>query len=106
MGLSEREEQIFAEIEQQLTVEDPRFIDKVRRRTPEGRRGRRLKLAAATVVLGFVLLLGIVVSQALGLLGFALMFVGVVVGARELQTVQGDLGQRVRALLDRESGDS
>lgn len=108
MSLSEREKRIFAEIEQQLTEEDPRFVDKARRRTPEGRRGRRLKLAAAAVVLGFFLLLGIVVEgigQVLGLVGFMLMFVGVVVGVRELQTVQGDLGQRVRALLEREPGD-
>lgn len=102
MSLSEREERIFAEIEQQLTDEDPRFVDKARRRTVEGRRGRRLRLAAAAVVLGFVLLLGIVVNQLLGLIGFALMFVGIVVGVRELQTVEGDLGQRVRSLLGRE----
>ncbi len=101
MGLSEHEQRIFAEIEQQLTEEDPRFVVKARRRTVEGRRGRRLRLAAVAVVVGFVMLLGIVVSQWLGLLGFALMFVGVVVGVRELQTVQGDLGQRVRALLGR-----
>ena len=101
MSLSEREQRIFAEIEQQLTDDDPRFVDRARRRTPEGRRGRRLKLAALAVVVGFVLLLGIVVQQALGFIGFGLMFVGVVVGARELQTVQGDLGQRVRALLGR-----
>lgn len=105
MGLSEREQRIFAEIEQQLTDEDPRFVDKTRRRTVEGRRGRRLRLAAAAIAIGFLLLLGIVVQQWLGFLGFALMFVGIVVGARELQTVQGDLGQRVRALLGRESED-
>lgn len=101
MGLSEREQRIFQEIEQQLTEQDPRFVDKARRRTVEGRRGRRLRLAAAAIVVGFLMLLGIVVSQALGLLGFVLMFVGVVAAARELQTVQGDLGQRVRALLGR-----
>ncbi len=108
MSLSEREQRIFAEIEQKLTEEDPRFVDKARRRTPEGRRGRRLKLAAATVVIGFVMVLGIVAEgfgQVLGLVGFLLMFVGVVVGVRELQTVQGDLGQRVRSLLGREDGE-
>ncbi len=101
MGLSEHERRIFAQIEQQLTEEDPRFVHKSRRVSVEGRRGRRLRLAAAAIVLGFVLLLGIVVSQAFGFAGFGLMFVGVVAGARELQTVEGDFSQRVRELLGR-----
>ncbi len=101
MGLSEQERRIFAEIEQQLTENDPRFVQKTRRVTVEGRRGRRLRLAAVAIVLGFLLLLGIVVSQLFGFVGFALMFAGVVVGGRELQTVEGDFGQRVRELLGR-----
>ena len=101
MGLSDDERRIFAEIEQQLTEDDPRFVSKARRATVEGRRARRLKLAAAAVAVGFVLLLGIVVNQAFGFAGFALMFVGIVVGSRELQQVEGDLGQRVRELLAR-----
>lgn len=101
MGLSEQERRIFAEIEQQLTEDDPRFVTRARKRTVGARRGRRLRLAAAAVVVGFVLLLGIVVNQAFGFAGFGLMFVGVVVAAHELQQVQGDLGQRVRSLLGR-----
>lgn len=106
MGLSEREQRIFAEIEQQLNDDDPRFVDRARRRSAPGEhRGRRLLLAAGAVVAGFVMLLGIVVSQSLGFAGFALMFVGIVVGARELQSVQGDLGHRVRTLLGRGADD-
>ena len=102
MGLSEREQRIFAEIEQQLNDDDPRFVDRARRRSAtSGHRGRRLLLAATAMVVGFLMLLGIVFSQLLGFAGFALMFVGIVLGARELQSVQGDLGHRVRTLLGR-----
>lgn len=102
MGLSEQERRIFDEIEQHLTEQDPRFVNKSRKVTVEGRRGRRLRLAFGAVVVGFGLLLGIVVNQLFGFAGIALMFGGVVFAARELQTVEGDLGQRVRSLLGRE----
>lgn len=105
MGLSEQERKIFDEIEQNLTEQDPRFVSKARKKTVEGRRGRRLRIAFAALVLGFVLLLGIVVSQLFGFIGFGLMFAGVVLGAHELQGVDGDLSQRVRALLDRGDGE-
>ena len=105
MSLSEQERKIFAEIEQHLTEEDPRFVSKARRKTVEGRRGRRLRIALAALVLGFVLLLGLVVSQWFGIVGFGLMFGGVVLGASELQGVEGDLSQRVRSLLGRGDGD-
>lgn len=106
MGLSEQERRIFDEIEANLTEEDPRFVSKARRNTVEGRRGRRLRVAVAALVLGFVLLLGLVVSQWFGLVGFGLMFAGVVLGANELQGVEGDLGQRVRSLLGRSDADA
>jgi hypothetical protein len=101
LGLSEQERRIFAEIEQQLTEDDPRFVHKTRRVTVEARRGRRIRLAIAAIVVGFLSLLGIVVSQVFGFIGFGFMFAGVFVGARELQTVEGDFGHRVRELLGR-----
>jgi hypothetical protein len=105
MGLSEQERRIFDEIEQNLTEQDPRFVSKARRSTVEGRRGRRLRMAFAALVLGFLLLLGLVISQWFGFVGFGLMFAGVVLGAHELQGVDGDLSQRVRALLARQGDD-
>ncbi len=47
MGLSEQERKIFDEIEQHLTEQDPRFVSKARKKTVEGRRGRRLRIAFA-----------------------------------------------------------
>jgi hypothetical protein len=105
MGLSEQERKIFDEIEQHLTEEDPRFVDKARKRTPEAQRGRRLKLAAVAIGVGFLLLLGLVESLWFGAVGFGLMFLGVVVGANELQNSDGDLGRRFRSMLDREDED-
>lgn len=102
MGLSEQERKIFDEIEQNLTEQDPRFVSKARKKTVEGRRGRRLRIAFAALVLGFLLLLGLVVSQWFGFVGFGLMFGGVVLAAHELQDVDGDLSQRVRSLLSRD----
>lgn len=106
MGLSEQERKIFDEIEQHLTEEDPKFVTKARKRTPEAQRGRRLRLAAVAIGIGFVLLLGLVQSQWFGIVGFGLMFLGVVVGANELQNSEGDLSQRMRSLLDREDEDA
>lgn len=105
MGLSEQERKIFDEIEQHLTEEDPRFVSKARRKTVEGRRGRRLRVAFGALVLGFLLLLGLVFNQWFGIVGFGLMFAGVVLGANELQGVEGDLSERVRSLLSRDGQD-
>lgn len=104
MALSEHEKREFEEIQQRLLEDDPRFVRRAARSSPSGRRGRNLRLAAVLVALGFGLLLGIVVDLAFGLAGFALMFSGVVLGVRALQTVEGDLGQRVRELLGRTDG--
>jgi len=104
MALSEHEKREFEEIQQRLLEDDPRFVRRAARSSPKGRRGRNLRLAAGLVIVGFVLLLGIVVDLLFGLVGFGLMFTGVVLGVRALQTVEGDLGQRVRELLGRTDG--
>lgn len=103
MALSEHEKREFDEIQQRLLEDDPRFVKRAAKRSPEGRRGRHLRLAAACIGVGFLLMLGIVVDLLFGLAGFALMFAGVVLAVRALQTVEGDLGQRVRELLRRDS---
>ena len=84
MPLSEHEERILAEIERQLEHDDPRFVSRARRtRRPGG--PRRLWVAAALFVVGFVSLLGLVAHIAFGAVGFALMFTAVVVAVPELQ---------------------
>jgi hypothetical protein len=105
MALSEHEKQEFEQIQARLLEDDPRFVRRASRTSPAGRRGRNLRVAALLVGLGFALLLGIVVDLAFGIAGFAAMFVGVVLGVRALQTVEGDLGTRVRELLRRSDAD-
>lgn len=84
MPLSEHEERILAEIERQLAADDPRFVARARR-TPPPRGRRRLVLAMAAFVLGFLCLLGIVVHITFGFVGFGLMFAGVLIGVPEVQ---------------------
>lgn len=101
MALSDHEKREFEEIQQRLLQDDPRFVRRATRRSPSSRRSRSLRKSLGLVLLGFVLLLGIVVDLLFGLLGFGLMFIGVVMAVRALQTVEGDLGTRVRELLGR-----
>ena len=84
MPLSEHEERILAEIERQLAQDDPRFVARARRSRRSGGR-RRLPLAVGLFVLGFLCMLGLVLHIALGFVGFALMFVAVLVAVPELQ---------------------
>lgn len=74
MPLSEHEERILAEIEQQLAAEDPKFVARARRRRGwPARVQRRVALALGLVGVFCVLLLGFVsapwniISAALGL---------------------------------------
>lgn len=84
MPLSEHEERILAEIERQLADDDPRFVARARR-ARRGRRLPRLPLAAVMFVVGLLSLFGLVFHIALGFVGFALMFLAVVVAVPEIQ---------------------
>jgi protein-S-isoprenylcysteine O-methyltransferase Ste14 len=74
MPLSEHEQRILAEIEQQLASEDPRFVARARRRRGWSQRGqRRIALvlgilgAFAVLLLGFLATPWNLISAALGL---------------------------------------
>jgi hypothetical protein len=63
MPLSEHEERILAEIEQQLAAEDPRFVARARRRRGWSPRGqRRIAIVFGIVGIVAVLLLGFLAS--------------------------------------------
>ena len=75
MPLSEHEQRLLDQIERALYAEDPKFASSVRRTDLRSHMRRRLRRAAAVLVLGFVLLLAgvIIPSAVVGLLGFVVM---------------------------------
>lgn len=111
MPLSDREQQILADIEARLRADDPKLAKTVGTVTVSSQIRRRIKLAIATFALGFVLLLAYPFTQALwvGVAGFALMLAGVVVGGNEFkrlgQDADADLGGQVRGGMNRYLGD-
>lgn len=109
MPLSEHEERILAEIERQLASEDPSFASRTQRRRRSVRSPVwRLRLAVAAFVVGFLCLLGITFALALGVIGFALMFTAVVVGASVLRETSDDTtpADRLREAFGRTEADS
>jgi hypothetical protein len=82
MPLSENEERALAEIARHLSEEDPKFAASVSTATVAATQRRRLRLAVAGFLTGFVLLLGLIVSFWIAAAGFALMFLSVLVGYR------------------------
>lgn len=80
MPLSEHEQQILAEIERQLADDDPRFAARTKGFTDPRVMTRRRWMAVALFVVGLVVTAGLAVSIVFGLLGFACMFAGLVLG--------------------------
>lgn len=100
MPLSEHEERILAEIERQLEHDDPRFLARTRRAVDHANVGRRRWGAGVLFVLGILMLGGLTMSIVFGLVGFALMFAGLVLGASTLATGE----TRSTPAKDHESG--
>ncbi len=106
MPLSENEERILAQIEAGLRDEDPRFVERASKLGSDASRSRRLRLAIVGFVLGVGCLLAITFSFAFGVIGFSLMLISVLVGARSLPDVRkggdDDILARIRRGLGRE----
>ena len=86
MPLSDHEQRILAELEESLNREDPEFADKVRKESLYRHAGRHAKWAAASFLLGLILLVWLyATSLFLGLLGVAIMFVSAVVIQQSLR---------------------
>ena len=82
MALSEHEQRLLDQLEQQLHAEDPKFANSMASSAGRGISTRRIVLGALVVVAGIaVLLLGIAARTGLGLgigvLGFLIMGAGV-----------------------------
>jgi len=121
--LSEDEQRILHEIEQQFYESDPAFAREVGKTTLYRHAGRNLKWAALGFVCGFVLLLvAFISSLVLGFAGFLVMLGSAVVFERNLRKMGragwrqvsdtmkthnlrdtvGDAGKRIRKRFKRE----
>ncbi|MFN2389113.1 MAG: DUF3040 domain-containing protein [Actinomycetota bacterium] len=96
MPLSEREQQILAEIEKSLYADDPGFARDVTRRAPAADQRRTFKLGAAVFGVGFALLLAFFVVQVLvvGIAAFAAMVGGIVVMAGAVRALARGVAAR------------
>lgn len=97
MPLSDHEQRILDEIEKKLNEEDPTFVESVGRTDLYAHLARRIRLAAAGFVVGFIMLLLFVTSVWIAVAGFVLM----VVSAAMIYRYLGQLGRdQLRAMQD------
>jgi uncharacterized membrane protein len=88
--LSESEEQLLAQIERDLTADDPKLAHSVRNQTPRSYSLTRLRHVAYIFLLGIAILISSViisspiVSVLLGLIAFTVMLLAALHGARHL----------------------
>lgn len=108
MPLSDREQQILADIEARLRAEDPKFARAVATTTVSRHLRRRIKLSVATFAVGFVMMLLLILHIGLGIAGFALMLVAAVTGVNALKRLgqaEGGLGEQIRGGFERYRSD-
>jgi hypothetical protein len=79
MALSEKEQELLAQMEAALTAEDPKLASTLRGKTPNAVHRRRAALAAIGFIAGVaILLVGMSVSWVVSVLGFVLMLVSTI----------------------------
>jgi hypothetical protein len=79
MALSEKEQELLAQMEAALTAEDPKLASTLRGKTPNAVHRRRAALAAIGFIAGVaILLVGMSVSWMVSVLGFVLMLVSTI----------------------------
>lgn len=111
MPLSDREQQILSDIEARLRAEDPKFAKTVSTTTVSSHARRKIKLAAAGLVLGFLVMLAFIVHIGYGIAGFALMLASAVYGGNMLKRLgqgqddKGRLGGQLRGGFERYMND-
>lgn len=90
MPLSEHEQRLLDQIERALYAEDPKFATTVRSSDLRTHMRRRLRRAAFVLVVGVVLLvLGLSTSPAVGIAGFAVMVIALLLGLSALKRLGG-----------------
>lgn len=101
MPLSDEEQRVLDEIERQLYESDPNLAHNVRTRRQSGDAARRVRWAVLAVVAGLsIVVAGFRTSVFIGLLGFAIMFSGMVMVHQSVRELAGqrsaDWARRMR----------
>jgi hypothetical protein len=99
MPLSEHEERLLAQMEEQLSKDDPRLVSTLtgsRTRTP-----RSTLLSVSLLLIGFVTLFGGLISQTIpvGVLGFVIALFGIyrlITGIRQPSMKNGRNGKNIK----------
>lgn len=99
MGLSDREQEAFAEIESQLISDDPKFASQMQMGTKDPARRfstRNIVLGVLTATVGIVVLLTGVTIDAiwLGIVGFIVMGAGIWLASKRTTTPPNRSGRR------------
>jgi hypothetical protein len=81
MPLSDHEKQLFAEIEQGLAADDPRFLVRSRRRLAAWSPEFRLRAAVVMAVVGVLGVFGLTFDLAFGVVGMGFLLGAILVGA-------------------------
>ena len=94
MPLSEREQKLLEQLEEQLNAEDPHFATNMSESGASGFSTTRLIIGAVTAVVGLGALLGGVSLQLiwLGILGFVIMAAGVYIATTRAATSRAGRG--------------
>jgi hypothetical protein len=90
--LSEHEQRLLEQIERALVDDDPKFASSVRSGDRRLKARRKLQLGALLVLVGLAVLVGggaVAQSVLLGILGFLVMFGGVILGVLNYKSATG-----------------
>jgi len=99
MPLSEHEQRLLDQIERALYQDDPKFATSVRSSDLRTHTKRRLRRAGIVLALGFFLLLaGVVIHPAVGVAGFVVMLVALLLALSSWKRVGGSPAPTLRSV--------
>jgi predicted tellurium resistance membrane protein TerC len=96
--LSEHEQRLLDQIERALYAEDPKFATTVRSTDLRTHARRRVRRAGVLFGIGFVLLLAGVTNPVVGIAGFVVMLVALVIGLTAWKRLGGGGSTTLRAV--------
>ncbi len=98
MPLSEHEQRLLDQIERALYAEDPKFATTVRSTDLRTHMRRRLWRAGALMAVGFLMLLVGVTEPVVGIVGFVVMLLGLVLALTAWKRLNGRAASTLRSV--------